>query len=319
MRIRNPKNRLRKILDACKNKTKCEGGDEIDVRGQDSDEPIKKKRSGCGAQQPKISIDGMKMIAEYKLQKKRSDDQEQLPEPVERKQQLTAEKVLSVLKRISDDDCQLLGLNPIYARPDWLILQVLPVPPPPVRPSVMMDTSSRSEDDLTHQLAMIVRHNENLKRQERNGAPAHIISEFAQLLQFHIATYFDNDLPGQPRSNSIGIEPMKSGFRFHDNFGFVRFRQIASVIRLQSSTLKLIFNFMITSGLFIFGKINYKNVSYHNMKDITKKFTINTIFHHVMYIFLHNTIRKIDGKTVIEQNTQKKLSVQNFVVLNPSS
>ena len=46
---------------------------------------------------------------------------------------------------------------------------------------------------------MIIRHNENLRRQERNGAPAHIISEFAQLLQFHVATYFDNELPGQPR------------------------------------------------------------------------------------------------------------------------
>jgi len=31
-------------------------------------------------------------------------------------------KVLSVLKRIRDEDCQLLGLNPKYARPDWLIL-----------------------------------------------------------------------------------------------------------------------------------------------------------------------------------------------------
>ena len=41
--------------------------------------------------------------------------------------------------------------------------------------------------------------NENLKQQERNGAPTHIITEFAQLLQFHIATYFDNELPGQPR------------------------------------------------------------------------------------------------------------------------
>jgi DNA-directed RNA polymerase II subunit RPB1 len=50
-----------------------------------------------------------------------------------------------VLKRISDEDCLLLGLNPKYARPDWMILQVLPIPPPPVRPSVMMDTSSRSE------------------------------------------------------------------------------------------------------------------------------------------------------------------------------
>ncbi|GFP91008.1 DNA-directed RNA polymerase ii subunit 1 [Phtheirospermum japonicum] len=195
MRIRNPKNRLRKILDACKNKTKCEGGDEIDVQGQDS-EPLKKSRGGCGAQQPKISIDGMKMVAEYKIQKKKSDDQDQMPEPVERKQILSAEKVLSILKRVTDEDCQLLGLNPKFARPDWMILQALPIPPPP--------------DDLTHQLAMIIRHNENLKRQERNGAPAHIISEFAQLLQFHVATYFDNELPGQPRATQRSGRPIKS-------------------------------------------------------------------------------------------------------------
>ena len=55
------------------------------------------------------------------------------------------------------------------------------------------------QDDLTHQLAMIIRHNEYLKKQERNGAPAHVISEIAQLLQFHIAAYFDNELPGQPQ------------------------------------------------------------------------------------------------------------------------
>lgn len=94
MRIRNPKNRLRKMLDACKNKTKCEGGDEVDVQGQDTEEPVKKSRGGCGAQQPKISIDGKKMVAEYKMQKKRSDDPdpEQMPEPVDRKQQLSAER-----------------------------------------------------------------------------------------------------------------------------------------------------------------------------------------------------------------------------------
>ncbi|KAK8569283.1 hypothetical protein V6N12_007813 [Hibiscus sabdariffa] len=111
----------------------------------------------------------MKMIAEYKAQRKKNDDREQLPEPVERKQTLTAERVLSDLKRISDEDCQLLGLNPKYAHPDWMILQVLPIPPPPVRPSY----------DLTHAFAMIIRHNENLRKQERNGSPAHIISKFA--------------------------------------------------------------------------------------------------------------------------------------------
>jgi DNA-directed RNA polymerase II subunit RPB1 len=66
------------------------------------------------------------------------------------------------------------------------------------------------QDDLTHQLAMIIRHNNNLKRQEQNGAPTHIINEFAQLLQFHIATYFDNDLPGQPRATQRSGRPIKS-------------------------------------------------------------------------------------------------------------
>ncbi|GFP88230.1 DNA-directed RNA polymerase ii subunit 1 [Phtheirospermum japonicum] len=213
LRIRNPKNRLKKILEACKSRSMCEGGDEIEVQGQDSEGSVKKmSRGGCGAIKPdKISIDGMKMIVKM----------EHMDDPLERKQILSAEKVfscllilpkyvLSILKRISDEDCQLLGLNPQYARPDWMILQVLPIPPPPVRPSVMMDSSLKSEDDLTHQLAMIIRHNENLKRQERSGAPRHIISEFAQLLQFHIATYFDNELPGQPRATQRSGRPIKS-------------------------------------------------------------------------------------------------------------
>ncbi|CAO2141859.1 unnamed protein product [Urochloa humidicola] len=210
LKIRNPKNRLRRIYDACKTKKFCGGGDDPCIQEQqDTDGPVK-KRGGCGAQQPNITVDGMKMVVEFKTSKKKDDDKEQLPEPVERKQILSAERVLDVLKSISDEDCLLLGLNPKFARPDWMILQVLPIPPPPVRPSVMMGTSSRSEDDLTHQLAMIIRHNENLRRQERNGAPAHIITEFVQLLQFHIATYFDNDLPGQPRATQRSGRPIKS-------------------------------------------------------------------------------------------------------------
>ncbi|XP_058185181.1 DNA-directed RNA polymerase II subunit RPB1-like isoform X2 [Rhododendron vialii] len=210
LRIRNPKHRLKKILDACKNKAKCEGGDEIEVQNLDSEEPISKSPGGCGAQQPKITIQGMNMIAEYKARTKKNFEREQLAEPVERKQILSAKTVLEVLSRISDEDSELLGLNPLYVRPDWMILQVLPIPPPPVRPSVVMDGSSRSEDDLTHQLAMIIRHNENLRRQVKNGAPDHIIAEFAQLLQFHIAAYFDNELPGQPRATQQSGRPIKS-------------------------------------------------------------------------------------------------------------
>ncbi|MED6135271.1 DNA-directed RNA polymerase II subunit rpb1 [Stylosanthes scabra] len=188
VKLTNPKSRREMIVNACKYISKC---------GVD-DEPIRERRDGCGAQQPKFTINGMKMIAEYKA-------------PRKRKETLSAEKVLGVLKRISDEDCQLLGFNTKYVRPEWMILQVLPIPPPAVRPSVMMDdTSSRIEDDLTHQLAMIIRYNANLKTRESNGSPAHVISEFAQLLQFHITTYFNNELPYLRRACQKSGRPINS-------------------------------------------------------------------------------------------------------------
>lgn len=56
----------------------------------------------------------------------------------------------------------------------------------------------RSEDDLTHKLAEIIKANNRVKRQEQNGAPQHILRELVSLLQFHITTYFDNTKPGMP-------------------------------------------------------------------------------------------------------------------------
>ena len=58
-------------------------------------------------------------------------------------QEITAEKAHEILKAISDEDCLALGFHPTYARPDWMLLTVLPVPPPPVRPSVVMGGTDR--------------------------------------------------------------------------------------------------------------------------------------------------------------------------------
>ena len=49
--------------------------------------------------------------------------------------------------------------------------------PPPVRPSVAMEGSLRSEDDLTFQYQQIVKHNEILKRSIENGSGEHIVKE----------------------------------------------------------------------------------------------------------------------------------------------
>ena len=52
--------------------------------------------------------------------------------------------------------------------------------------------------------------NVKLRRQEENGAPQHIIREFSQLLQFHITTYIDNTVPGQPVAAQRSGRPIKS-------------------------------------------------------------------------------------------------------------
>jgi len=59
---------------------------------QDTNEHVK-RRGGCGAQQPIITVDGMKMLVEFKAPKKKNDDREQLSESVEPKQILSAERV----------------------------------------------------------------------------------------------------------------------------------------------------------------------------------------------------------------------------------
>ena len=94
LKIKNPKNRLRRIYDTCKSKKVCSTGEDLE-KEQDTDEPVKKS-GGCGAQQPNITVDGMKMVAEFKTTKKKTDEQDQLPEPVERKQILSAERVFTL-------------------------------------------------------------------------------------------------------------------------------------------------------------------------------------------------------------------------------
>eukprot|EP01114_Cavostelium_apophysatum_P013538 TRINITY_DN32_c0_g1_i1.p1 TRINITY_DN32_c0_g1~~TRINITY_DN32_c0_g1_i1.p1 ORF type:complete len:1763 (-),score=484.60 TRINITY_DN32_c0_g1_i1:80-5368(-) len=201
LKTKSPRHRLAQVFAICRSKTVCEGGDELNADNGPANGDTKKNHGGCGGSQPAMKRDGLNITAEFK---------QVVDETVEKKQTLTAEKVHSILKRITDEDCRLMGLNPQWARPDWMVVTRLPVPPPPVRPSIMMDTVSRGEDDLTHKLAEILKYNTHLRKQELSGAPAHMIAEFASLLQFHVATYVNNEIPGQPQATQRSGRPVKS-------------------------------------------------------------------------------------------------------------
>jgi DNA-directed RNA polymerase II subunit RPB1 len=157
---------------------------------------------GCGNQQPKISKEGLGMNAEFARGITES--------AIAKKRPLLADEVFQILKKISDEDIRKMGLDPERARPDWMIITVLPVPPPHVRPSVAMGDTDSAEDDLTHKIGDIVKANAQVRQQEQNGAPASVVQDLATLLQFHVATYFNNTIPGQPPSTLRNGRSLKS-------------------------------------------------------------------------------------------------------------
>jgi len=111
---------------------------------------------------------------------------------------LNPSQVRERLERIPEDDLRLLGMEPSAARPEWMILQVMPVPAVTVRPSITLESGIRSEDDLTHKLVDIIRINQKLKEALESGVPVNIIQELHELLQYHVTTYFDNEVSGLP-------------------------------------------------------------------------------------------------------------------------
>jgi len=113
---------------------------------------------------------------------------------------LTPAMVRERLERIPDDDLMLVKLDPELGRPEWMVLEVLPVPPVQVRPSIILETGERSEDDLTHKLVDIVRASQRMKDALESGSSPMIVQDFDELLQYHITTYLDNEATGVPPS-----------------------------------------------------------------------------------------------------------------------
>jgi len=114
---------------------------------------------------------------------------------------MTPAEVREWLERVSEveeENLYMFDINPEVARPEWMVLTVLPVPPVTTRPSITLQTGERSEDDLTHKLVDIIRINQRLQENRDAGAPQLIVEDLWELIQYHITTYFDNQTAGIP-------------------------------------------------------------------------------------------------------------------------
>ena len=182
-RILLPESRVEKIKVTIKRTMDLLGEVPNDLYKKIMKEARKKDCPYCGAQQSKIEF--AKPTTFYEVLE-------------EGAQRLTQSMIRERLERIPNEDLDLFGFNPLTARPEWMILQVLPVPPVYVRPSITLESGIRSEDDLTHKLVDIIRINQRLRENMEAGAPTLIIQDLSELLQYHLTTYFNNEASGIP-------------------------------------------------------------------------------------------------------------------------
>ena len=138
----------------------------------------------CGAKKKKIIIE--KPTTFYEEEENKGS------------RRITPIEILERLKKMNDVDLRTLGISPENARLEWVIFSVLPIPPVCARPSITLDSGIRSEDDLTHKLVDVIRINQRLRENIDAGAPHLIVEDLWELLQYHITTYFDNQVSGIP-------------------------------------------------------------------------------------------------------------------------
>jgi DNA-directed RNA polymerase II subunit RPB1 len=204
MKTKDAKRRFDKIWRMSRTRRVCE-------QDTTEEDPKKARRphGGCGNPQPDtIRKEGLKLTGTWKAKKKDEDDGQG-----DRKEVLSPQTALNIFKLLSDETLQMLGLNKDYARPEWMVLTVLPVPPPPVRPSISVDGTGqgmRGEDDLTYKLGDIIRANSRVLQCIQDGSPQHVLTEFDTLLQYHVATYMDNDANGVPQAMQKSGRPLKT-------------------------------------------------------------------------------------------------------------
>jgi DNA-directed RNA polymerase II subunit RPB1 len=177
--LRNRKRRLAAFHDLLRNKKKCDH---------------------CQGLQPKFTKSGLHLEAEMPEEHAGGGDSKQF---------LSGQKVAEIFRRMRIEDMKTLGLDVTHARPEWFLVQVLPVPPLHVRPSVNAG-GGVSEDDLTHQLVNVIKSNIALKQAIANGEPQIIVEQFEIALQHHVAAFMDNELRGMPQVTQRSGRPLKT-------------------------------------------------------------------------------------------------------------
>ena len=188
-KIKNPKIRLREILRNIS--SEC-------YTAEPGEEQSAKNQRGCGKKQPKYI---KKKNEIYIKQSTHGEDD------VDPKRALRASQAYDILKRIDDEIVELLGMNSTFSRPENLIIKILAVAPPSVRPSIELSSNAKSEDDITHMYQSILSTNMELEKAKSQGLPMSRLDEIIIRLQNIVGYMMNNE---ENKAKQKGGRPIKS-------------------------------------------------------------------------------------------------------------
>ena len=167
--------------------------------------------NGCGCLQPcKLKKEGLATLVAEWAHSEEEIKYSEFGKDDKLIMKMIPEVVIKIFKKISDDDVNFMGFSPLWSRPEWMICQVLAVPPPSIRPSVKHDSQQRSEDDLTHIIVNIIKANKTLQEKIEQNSSANIIDDCTIVLQYYIATLVDNKIPGVAAVAQRSGRPLKA-------------------------------------------------------------------------------------------------------------
>ena len=199
----------------------------------------------CGVPVPKIKREvkdngSIKIIIERTSDSSLDDNIKQAPKSTtdsklqtyikKVKESLSPRDCYNIFKNLSNFDCNLLGFNSTIQRPEDLIIERFPIPPVIIRPTAKVDFMSAAtmEDGLTHKISDIIIANKRVRQELEKEMLINELSTHDQylfnLLQYNVATYFDNDSVSLPRTEfKTGGRLIKSiKERINGKYGRVR-------------------------------------------------------------------------------------------------
>ena len=133
-------------------------------------------------------------------------DVEKLSESLKKELEKASEqKKAKLIKRLDTVESFRMSGN----KPEWMIMNVVPVIPPELRPMVQLDGGRFATSDLNDLYRRVINRNNRLKRLLELGAPEIIVRNEKRMLQESVDALIDNGRRGRPVTGA-GNRPLKS-------------------------------------------------------------------------------------------------------------